>query len=450
MRLFRKILFWCHLVTGVCVALVVLIMSVTGVLLTYEKQMLAWADARAVQVPAPAAGTQRLPVSALMQRVAQAESGTPTTVSWLAGENAPMRVAFGREKTVYVDPYTGAVLGEGARGMRSFFRFVTDWHRWLGQSGDGRDRGKMITGASNLGFLFLVLSGLWLWWPRTWTREAVRSVTLFRGGLRAKARDFNWHNVIGFWSFVPLAIVVASATVISYPWASNLVYRIAGEEPPAPSGGAGGGGGGPGGAQARGAAPGGAGERAGRGEGRPAEGGARGEGRRGEGGTRGEGGQGGVDAALLAGVDPLVAAAQGKVDGWRTISMTMPKEADAPVVFNIDRGSGGQPQKRASLTLERGTGAEVKWEPFSAGTTGRKMRSILRFAHTGEVLGLVGQTIAGLVSLGAVVLVWTGLALSLRRLAAWRNRRKRFGPGDGRVAGVERRRKSREDSVVAR
>ena len=437
MRLFRKILFWCHLVTGVSVALIVLIMSVTGVLLTYEKQMLARADARAVHVPAPPAGARRLPVDVLMQRVAQAESGTPTAVSWLAGENAPVRVAYGREKTVYVDPYTGAVLGQGATKMRAFFRFVTDWHRWLGQSGEGRDRGKMITGAANLGFLFLVLSGLWLWWPRTWTREAVRNVTVFRRGLRAKARDFNWHNVIGVWSFVPLVVVVASATVISYPWASNLVYRIAGEEPPPPSN-PGGGPGGPGGAQARAGAPGGAGERGGR------EGGARGEGI-----ARGEGREGGADENLLAGVDPLVLAAQQKVDGWRTISMTMPRSADAPVVFNIDRGSGGQPQKRASLTLDRATGAEVKWEPFAAGTTGRKMRSILRFAHTGEVLGLLGQTMAGLVSLGAAVLVWTGLSLSLRRLIAWRGRRDRVRPGGERIEEVSRRRK-RRGSVAAR
>ena len=442
MRLFRKVLFWCHLVTGVFVALVVLIMSVTGVLLTYEKQMLAWADARAVQVPTPAAGAQRLPVDVLMQFVALSESGTPTTVSWLAGENAPVRVAFGREKTVYVDPYTGTVLGPGAQKMRGFFRFVTDWHRWLGQSGDARDRGKAITGAANLGFLFLVLSGLWLWWPRTWTRAAVRNVTMFRSGLRAKARDFNWHNVIGFWSFVPLAIVVASATVISYPWASNLVYRIVGEEPPAPSGGgSGGGSGGPGGTQARaGGAPG-AGERGGRGEGGAGE----------QNGRSNRGNDGAGDEDLLAGVDPLVAVAQQKVDGWRTISMTMPKEADAPIVFNIDRGSGGQPQKRASLTLDRATGAEVKWEPFATGSTGRQLRSILRFAHTGEVLGLPGQTIAGLVSLGAVVLVWTGLALSLRRFGAWRGRRTRPGPGGERGADVTgERRRRRRGSMAAR
>jgi hypothetical protein len=50
------------------------------------------------------------------------------------------------------------------------------------------------------------------------------------------------------------------------------------------------------------------------------------------------------------------------------------------------------------------------------------MRSILRFAHTGEVLGITGQTIAGLVSLGSVILAWTGIALALRRFLTWRRR----------------------------
>jgi hypothetical protein len=48
----------------------------------------------------------------------------------------------------------------------------------------------------------------------------------------------------------------------------------------------------------------------------------------------------------------------------------------------------------------------------------------LRFAHTGEVYGIAGQTIAGGVSGGAVVLVWTGLALALRRLLNWRKRQR--------------------------
>lgn len=65
----------------------------------------------------------------------------------------------------------------------------------------------------------------------------------------------------------------------------------------------------------------------------------------------------------------------------------------------------------------------VKWEPFSSLSTGRRLRSYLRFGHTGEVAGLVGQTIAGLASLGGAVLVCTGLALAVRRLWAWRARR---------------------------
>jgi len=40
--MFRKVIFWTHLVTGVVSALVVLTMSFTGVMLTYERQILAW------------------------------------------------------------------------------------------------------------------------------------------------------------------------------------------------------------------------------------------------------------------------------------------------------------------------------------------------------------------------------------------------------------------------
>ena len=42
----------------------------------------------------------------------------------------------------------------------------------------------------------------------------------------------NSGNVIGFWSFTPLFIVVLSAVVISYQWAGNLIYRVVGENPP--------------------------------------------------------------------------------------------------------------------------------------------------------------------------------------------------------------------------
>lgn len=95
------------------------------------------------------------------------------------------------------------------------------------------------------------------------------------------------------------------------------------------------------------------------------------------------------------------------------------------MVFAIDKGDGGQPQHRATLTLERATASVVAFESFSDQSLGRRLRSISRFAHTGEVLGVPGQTIAGVVTGGAVVLVWTGIALTLRRFRAWVGRRSR-------------------------
>ncbi|HEY7545806.1 MAG TPA: hypothetical protein VID27_13020, partial [Blastocatellia bacterium] len=77
-----------------------------------------------------------------------------------------------------------------------------------------------------------------------------------------------------------------------------------------------------------------------------------------------------------------------------------------------------QPQKRAQLTLDR-NGQITLWEPFSSYTAGRQARSFLRFAHTGEVAGIIGQSIAAIVSSSAAVMVWTGLALSWRRFRAW-------------------------------
>ena len=252
--------------------------------------------------------------------------------------------------------------------VRSFFRGVTEWHRWLGAKGDNRNVARAITGACNLGFLFLVASGFFLWWPRSWNLKSLRNVTWFRRGLPSKARDFNWHNTIGFWSAVPLFIVVLSAVVISYTWAGNLVYRVVGETPPAP--------------RSNQQAPASSSNSA---------------------------------KPVLNNLDAAWLRAEQQVVDWRSITLQLPSSESAPLTFNIDRGNGGQPQKRGQLVLDRATGEVVRWEPFSANSRGRQLRSILRFAHTGEVAGIIGQTVAGLVSIGGAVLVITGLALAIRR-----------------------------------
>jgi uncharacterized iron-regulated membrane protein len=401
----RTVIFWPHLIAGVIAGVIVLIMSVTGVLLTYERQLIAWSDSHLRSVPADQA-SERLPVEALVESLRIKRPDLQATAVTIGSDDDATAVfTVGQQRTIHLDIYSGAVLGEGSRGTRELMSDLRAWHRWLAVEGEGRPLARAITGWSNFLFAFIVVTGIYLWFPRKWTWQHIKPTLLFRGGMGGKARDFNWHNVIGVWSAIPLFIVVVSAVPISFPWASDAVYRAMGEEPPARGGRAGGqpaarqGGGREGGERAR------AGRQGGRG-----------------------GGEQRAEAPSLDGLNVLWVKAAARVDGWRTINLRLPSGADAPVVFAIDRGDGGQPQLRSTLTLERASGAEVSYEDFTSQTPGRQVRSIMRFAHTGEVLGIPGQTVAGLVSFGGVVLVYTGTALTLRRFVAWIRRRRVRAP----------------------
>lgn len=381
--MFRKCVFWTHLISGVVTGAVVLMMSVTGVLLTYERQMLAWAE-RSMYHETPAAAAVAQPLLTLVAAAREHDADfRPTAVTIARDSAAPAVVGAGRAGALYVNRYTGDVLGEGPTGMREFFRATTGWHRWFNVGGEGRDAVRAITGASNLAFLFLIVSGMYLWLPKVLKWMAFKTRLFFNPlATSAKARDLNWHHVFGIWTALPLAIVVATATVFSYGWANDLVYRSFGEEPPQRGG-------------ARGAAA-------------P------------------------VQAATVAwsksgprSLDDLLARAEQHVERWERITVQLPDDGAAAVSFNIDQGNGGQPQRRHSLVLDAATGEVREWQPFESQSAGRQARSIIRFLHTGEALGLAGQTIAGLVSLTSVLMVWTGFALAYRRLVQPLLRRKK-------------------------
>jgi uncharacterized iron-regulated membrane protein len=354
-----------HLTAGAAAGIVILVMCVTGVLLAYQAQIVAWADGSYRSLRRPDA--ERTSVEKLIAKVC--ESGlVPTTITLRSDPEAPATISLGRERSIFVDVGSGQILGEGSSAVRRFFRAVTDWHRWLGAGEKSRPLGRGVTGASNLAFLFLVTSGLFLWWPRSW--RGWRSAISFRSGLSGKARDFNWHNVIGIWCNLPLAVVVFSAVFISYPWATDLLYRLTGSDPPrrsAPS------------------AP----------------------------SPRRDSEERGL---VLDGLDESWARAEAAAPpSWRSITLRLPESSREPWRFTIDEGSGGRPDLRSQVVVDRSSSEVTSFEPFAGQEPARKIRSWLRFLHTGEALGWPGQTVAAAVSLGGGFLVWTGLSLALRR-----------------------------------
>jgi uncharacterized iron-regulated membrane protein len=363
----RKAVFWLHLLTGTIAGAVILVMAATGALLAFEPQLVEWAERELRIVPSPAADGRRIELDALVSEARRMRSDAhPTAVTVRADPRSSVRVGFGREGALYFDPYTGTMLGAGSK-VHDALHVVEDWHRWLGS----RDLGRPITGACNLAFLGMAITGVYLWWPRATRAGVWKAVVVPSLRLRGRARDFNWHNAIGIWCAPVLIVLTLTGAVMSYQWANDLLYRLTGNEPPPPPSG------GPGGTrQARG---------------RP-------------------------DGASL---DTLRARAESHVPGWVVIPLRLPQRPGAPVVAVVQEPPAWHPAPRSQLTLDASTADILKWEPYASQNLGRRLRTWVRPLHTGEAAGVAGQTVAGLASVGGICLVYTGIALAWRRLRGW-------------------------------
>lgn len=379
MKSFRKVLFWLHLISGVIAGIVIFIMCVTGAALSFEKNITEFFERDMRYVSAPSENAAKLPLSEILNRVKTAKpEAKPSAVALPNERNAAWQIALGREGQIFVNPYTGEITGEGAKRARGFFRLMTDLHRWIALSGDGRPIGKAITGACNLAFLFLAISGIYIWFPRRWSWKHFRAAMIFRWKVKGKARDFNWHTTLGFWSSLVLIILTLTATVISYQWAGNLLYTLTGNEVPQQ--------------QQQGGAP-----------------------------PNAPGQQSEQPFVVPENLDAVWTKAQTQSPTWKSISLRLPFAKDA-AVFTIDEGIYWNIFGRSTLTVDAKTAEISKWESYGEQNSARQLRSWFRFTHTGETGGFVGQFIGFLACLGGAVLTYTGFALAWRRFLNWKRK----------------------------
>jgi uncharacterized iron-regulated membrane protein len=217
----------------------------------------------------------------------------------------------------------------------------------------------------------LLVSGIYLWWPRHWRLPNLKAALLFNRQLKGRARDWNWHNVIGFWSAFPMLLIILTGVIMSYGWANNLLFTLAGNTPP------------PRASPAAGGGP--------RESARPAP-------------------------PSLKGLSALLAEVRLQIPDWHLLSLRMPMKPGDPFPLMVDRGGRGQVHLRTMLNLDLAQGKVLPSpDDFQQQNLGRRLRMFARFLHTGELFGLVGQTVAALCTLAAILLVWTGLALARRR-----------------------------------
>jgi len=371
--LLRRVLFWTHLTAGAVAGLVIGLLCLTGALLVLERPVLAL-----VTPPTASPSAPWLPVDLLLSRARATRPGTPPTGITLDRDAGTAWVAFGRAGGVGLDGHTGELQGTSVPTVRAAFQKLEELHRWLLLSGDGRELGQRIVGAATLLFLILALTGPFLWMPRRWSRWTVRRAAWFRRGLHGRARDWNWHHVLGLWCLPVLLIFSVSGVVMSYRWANDALFRLAGSPPPPP--------------------------------GRPP-------------GPTVQPPTG--DLAPLP-FQRLAEVAMERVPSWRELTVRLdPQGGRRPGAAQLMiRETDARPRfATVQLFVDPFTAKLLREERYTDLSPGRKARVWLRFLHTGEAFGAGGQLVAGIASLGAAVLVWTGLALALRRLArSWRAR----------------------------
>lgn len=373
----RKTFFWIHLVAGLLAAVPLGIMALTGTLLAFEHRIVDSLERSSTRIDPDA---RRLPLDALAGSALQGRSPAPLSMRLHADPSQPAELRRGKELLARVDPTTGEVVSMPS-SAREVFSFIERIHRWLGS----REVGGIVTGVSALLCMLLSATGLVLWWPRS--IGALRHVVWPRRGLSGKARDWQWHNAVGVLVLPFLFVLSATGSIIAWPWAEKALYLAVGSEPPrrdAPM------------------APG----QSGSGKAASPSGGER----------HGAGGESAgtpakPDGNWQAWMDTALAHAP---SGWATVVLTAPSRGKgAQAVF---RGPDPHTPSGGTVSLDA-SGSFDSWKPART-DAGPKLRMWARYLHTGELLGLPGQILMALAALGALLLVWTGSALSWRRFFA--------------------------------
>lgn len=231
-KTFRKI----HLWLAVPFGLIITIICFTGALLVFEDQVTQLTNRHLYYVESP--GSQPLPVGTLVEKVeSQLTKGatiTGVTIYPQPDRSYQVNLSAPKGAAVYIDPYTGEVLGQSQR--TPFFRTVFMLHRWLldSQPADGGIFwGKRITGISTLLFVIILLSGIVIWWPRS--RKGLKNGIQI--ALR-KGKACFWHDLHaagGIYVLLLVLVMALTGLTWSFDWYKNAFYTLFGVETTAPA-----------------------------------------------------------------------------------------------------------------------------------------------------------------------------------------------------------------------
>lgn len=229
-KLFAKLHLWLSLPLGIIISIICL----SGAALVFERDITQALQRSLYTVVPPSEDAQPLSPSQLATHI-QAQVSDSLHLSSLLLSANPHETAFAsfREtgrKQLSVNPYTGEVLGWTQ--SYPFFQTMRKLHRWLldpPASKGEKSVGKIIVGITTLVMVFILISGLIIWIPRT--RKALKnrlSVSCTKGW---RHFWYDSHVAIGFYSTLFLLVMALTGLTWSFGWYRTAAYSLFGETP---------------------------------------------------------------------------------------------------------------------------------------------------------------------------------------------------------------------------
>ena len=226
-KIFRNIHLWLSVPFGVLITLI----CFSGAALVFEKEVMELCHRELYFVKKVEAAP--LPMEQLMTKVAATlpDSVSVTGVNISSDPERAYQVTLSkpRRASMYVDQYTGEITGKYERAP--FFNFMFRMHRWLLDSmkqDGGIFWGKMIVGTSTLMFVFVLISGVVVWWPRT--RKALKNSLKIVANKGWRRFWYDLHVAGGMYALVFLLAMALTGLTWSFQWYRTGFYKTFGVE----------------------------------------------------------------------------------------------------------------------------------------------------------------------------------------------------------------------------
>jgi uncharacterized iron-regulated membrane protein len=215
---FYRVVWRWHFYAGVILAPVLIVVAATGALYIFRDEIESIVNAELLYVtPAETRVPYETQLAAAEQAAGEGFKATHLYTYDDPERSTSMFVTDGEHfHSMYVDPYRGSVLGQTSED--GFFAIVLKIHRQLFIGTTGRIVVELMTCWT----MVLLITGVYLWWPRK--RAQVWGVWLprIRGGVYRSLRDI--HAVAGVYAAAIAMTIACTGLIYTYIWGQGYGY----------------------------------------------------------------------------------------------------------------------------------------------------------------------------------------------------------------------------------